>query len=729
MDATNNIATDLFYKVRSRFSGLKLGSESGEITINPEDARFFDFDYTEGENAIGHVSISLAEANSMKVYFSTGITESMNEMQKDNWYKFLKELRQFAKRRLLAFDTRDIAKDNLDKRDYEFLSQYATPKQDTEDTIVKPVGENIMSESNMYGTKTQSFQKLLDTRLIVKHSKKLTDDQVTQPGARTRNISALFVENQEGERFKYPFIHLAGARAMQRHVANGGMPYDEVGSSIIKMSEEIAQLRSFSSYVVNNDLMNSETNSLVERSKGQLDHLREQIKKLAKQKHYEAYVEQFQGLSNLEVPEEVVEELTQKFTVKNFKEEISSVFPVLYRLMKENELGYNDIVEMTNNSDLVCKDCGDSMGKPTTDCPNDCHDPNGDHWINKSDMKEEDDTHDTDPFAQFEQWAMRLGEESAIQSMDDEEKSTAVRELQGLVDEYFPAGVDGTNAIQSLEGIIDDPRLEQQIKQAAKEDPDQCVRPMIKSWLEDNAPDVVGELDFGDMVEEEKDDDNELPFDKPEKRQGTITDKSRAKHSSKSRAKHAAQLGMRQFLNADTIKEVAEFIKSCYDPVTDTFPKGPTAVALMVGKKFGETAGHAAKEMCERMAPQQDADIVEAGRDDEMDAALHKAFGIEGDFVPFDKRPRDGEEIELQVPVRYTKAEQVIRDKFSEITGIDKDKVSVEYTKGSRSVKIDGQSPHPEVLSALNGTLDSLDTGGVSGMYDDINNITRLAGL
>jgi hypothetical protein len=119
----------------------------------------------------------------------------------------------------------------------------------------------------------------------------------------------------------------------------------------------------------------------------------------------------------------------------------------------------------------------------------------------------------------------------------------------------------------------------------------------------------------------------------------------------------------------------------------------------------------------------------EAGRDNEMDAALHKAFGIEGDFVPFDERPRDGEEIELQVPVRYTKAEKPIRDKFSEITGIDQNKISVEYTNGGRSVKIDGQTPHPEILSALNGTLDQLDTGGISGMYDDVNDITRLAGL
>jgi len=294
MDATNNIATDLFYKIRSRFTGLKLGESTGQITINPEDARFFDFDYTEGDKNIGHVSISLAEPNSMKVYFSNGITEGMDSDQKNNWYDFLKELRMFAKRRLLAFDTRDIAKDNLDKRDYAFLSQHSTPQSDS-DTITKPVGETVMNESNLYGTKTQSFQKLLDTRLIIKHSKTLADDHEQKPGDRARNISALFVENQDGERFKYPFIHLAGARAMQRHVANGGLPYDAIGESIIRMSEEIAQLKSFTNYCVRNDLMNSDTNNIVERSKAQLDGLRERVARLSKQAHYENYVAEFQA--------------------------------------------------------------------------------------------------------------------------------------------------------------------------------------------------------------------------------------------------------------------------------------------------------------------------------------------------------------------------------------------------------------------------------------------------
>mgnify|MGYP001285666366 FL=1 len=466
MDATNNISTDLFYKIRSRFTGLKLGEATGQITINPESARFFDFDYTESEKNIGHVSISLAEPNSMKVYFSSGITEGMDTDQKHNWYGFLKELRMFAKRRLLAFDTRDIAKDNLDKRDYAFLSQHSTPQSDN-DTITKPVGEAVMNESNLYGTKTQSFQKLEDTRLIIKHSKKLADDFEQKPGDRSRNISALFVENQDGERFKYPFVHLAGARAMQRHVANGGLPYDAIGESIIKMSEDIAQLKSFTNYCVRNDLMNSDTNSIVERSKAKLDGLRERIAKLSKQAHYENYVAEFQEPEAMEIPDDVMKEYTEKFTVKNFKEDIANAFPIIYKLMKEEEtLGYDDIVGGMSEA---------------------------------SETEETEEKVSEDPMASFENWVNQLGEESPLTMADKEQKSDMVKKLNGMLKTEFQAGVEGINAIQSLEGIIEDPKLEQDIKKA---EPEADVRPMVKAWVEENAPDVLGELDFGDMVDE-----------------------------------------------------------------------------------------------------------------------------------------------------------------------------------------------------------------------------------
>ena len=601
MDATNNIATDLFYKIRSRFKGLKLGNETGIITINPEEARFFDFDYMEGEKPIGHVSISLAEQNSMKVYFSTGITESMDSLQKNNWYGFLKELRSFAKRRLMAFDTRDIAKDNLDRRDYEFLSQHNQPKEQT-NTVIQPVGESIMSESQLYGSKTVSYQKLMDTRLIIKHSTALADDM--SPGARSRNINALFVENQDGERFKYPFIHLAGARAMQRHVANGGVPYDDLGKSIIGMSEQIAQLKSFGNYVNRNDLMNNQTNNIVERSQQQLNMMREQLARLSKQSHYEVYKETFQPQAALEVPQEVVEDYTEKFTVKNFKEDIKSVFPVLYRLMKENEIGYDDIVEMTK------QETDEDLDVVTTE----------------------------DEFDRFESWVMTLGENSAIVSEDPEEQQAAVQDLQSLIGQEFPAGVDGSNAIESLKGIIEDPQLYKQIKEASRDDPNVETRGLVRDWLEANAPEVIESLDFGDFAPEpegeapatdqggditapeapqeaadaDRDDDESPPWDADDKEKSNFKKPNNPNRTGRDTVKALAQRGMQSKMN---VQEVAEFIHSFYDRDSGTFPKGPEGVAIMVGKKFGEQAEHVARKMVERMAPQQqDPQIAELAR-------------------------------------------------------------------------------------------------------------------
>ena len=572
MESINGIASDLFYKVRSRFSGLKLGTETGEITIIPEDARFFDFGYKDEDMEIGHITISLAEPNSMKVYFSTNITEDMDSGQKNQWYRFLKELRGFAKRRLLSFDTRDITKDSLDRRDYKFLTRNAQPEVQPETGI----GESVMNESHMYGTRNTSYQKLLDTKLIVKHNQSLKDD--FSPGARSRNISALFIENQEGERFKYPFVHLAGARAMQRHVANGGLPYDDLGKSIIGVSEEIAQLKSFSNYVVRNDLMNSENNSIIERSMQALDQLRETISRLAKQKYYEEYKDSFQLRETSDIPEEVIEDYTNKFTVKNFNENIKTVFPIIYRLMKETgTVDYEDIVSMT-----------------TTESINDTADV---------DLSE-----DNTELEEYENWILSLGEDSPLQT--DQAQLQAIDELNKLIDQALPAGANGQNAKLSLKGIIDDEEFYREINTEVEKnkDPEMDVRPLIKKWVEQNASTVLDQLDFGDMDQAQDTD----PATDPAAAEEPTTQEpaTPAPAAAPAATAQTQQLTLsddpaERRSNKVNVQDLAEFINSFYDRNTGMFPKGPEGVVVMVGKKFGEQAEQVARKFVERMAPQQ----------------------------------------------------------------------------------------------------------------------------
>ena len=69
MKNLENIAEDLFNKIRGRFPSVTIGDESGQVTNIPEQARFFDFDYKEGERTLGKVSVSVDE-DSLSVMYS-----------------------------------------------------------------------------------------------------------------------------------------------------------------------------------------------------------------------------------------------------------------------------------------------------------------------------------------------------------------------------------------------------------------------------------------------------------------------------------------------------------------------------------------------------------------------------------------------------------------------------------------------------------------------------------
>jgi hypothetical protein len=94
------------------------------------------------------------------------------------------------------------------------------------------------------------------TRLVIRHNK-VVDEEVR--GSRSRNIKGLFIENSTGERFRFPYKYLNGAKAMANHVSHGGTPYDAIGESILQLCEEISQVNTFVKHVRSNKLVN-ETN-------------------------------------------------------------------------------------------------------------------------------------------------------------------------------------------------------------------------------------------------------------------------------------------------------------------------------------------------------------------------------------------------------------------------------------------------------------------------------------
>lgn len=77
-----------------------------------------------------------------------------------------------------------------------------------------------------------SYHPLGNTKIRVAHSKPVTEER---PGARSRNIKAIFIE-KDGESFRFPFEHLLGARVMALHVESGGKPWDSAGEKILEIS-------------------------------------------------------------------------------------------------------------------------------------------------------------------------------------------------------------------------------------------------------------------------------------------------------------------------------------------------------------------------------------------------------------------------------------------------------------------------------------------------------------
>ena len=436
------IANDLFDKVRSRFTNLQMGDEGGAVTADPNEARFFDFDFAVEGNTLGRISISINETRNLKIYYSQGMTENADSITQTMWYDFLQEMRFFAKRRLLRFDTRDITKGNLDKTDFQYLAQNGNKDPN-------------MNESAMFGSSKTSHRQLENTDLIIRHKDKIDP---TKPGARSRQIKNIFIQNAEGERFKFPFTYLPGARAMQRHVANGGYPHDDAGSHIVKTCEEILKLSDFGRKVKHSTL-NDNAHGIIERAGQKLKSLRHHMECMSKQGYYESWKETYAPAEDdlTELDAATMESYKDTFTQNKFDEALADVFPILHKIMQE--AGTVDLESYVNEGQQ-------------------------DEEIAEVDQSTEDE------FAAFESWTETITSEG----FSDEE----LQALQPLVQQPLPIGASD-EAIQALAGVgIKDPALVNAIR-AMSEMPngsDIDAREIIKTFLGTDAE----KLDWSDAA-------------------------------------------------------------------------------------------------------------------------------------------------------------------------------------------------------------------------------------
>jgi len=551
MNAIELISQDLFDKVRSRFSNLEMGNEDGNVTSDPRQARFFDFDFVLEGNKLGRVSISINERGSLKVFYGQGILEGTDPVAQEMWFNFLREMRNFAKRRLLRFDTRDITKSNLDKDDFQYLASTGSK----EDNMA-----NNMAEGRMFGSSKSSYLPLEKTRLIVRHNSAVDE---TQRGARTRNINAIYVENADGERWKCPINSLRLGEAMQRHVANGGRPYDECGNAIVKMAEQIAQLAAFKrqAHHVVKDSMHGDANQILERACAKLDHLRECMTRLSTQRGYESWKEAFAPAGEeVMLDQATMEDYKSKFTVSSFAEDLTQYFPLIHSIMRETgELDLEEIVDESGHG-AECLKCGQD--------PCEC---------NKKKV---------DEFSNFEAWANALAEGKL--------EPDTVAALKDLLAGELSLGVDGTDAIQSLQGIgIHDDELESALEQLAKVNSEASPTDTILAWVEKQDPEAAKELGAEPAAPK-------APAD------ATAPAPEEVPAAEGEGDEFGAELQQET-----SLLDIAEMVKSFYDKETKKFPLGTTGVVTKVRKEYGEKAGDLAERLCNHLTGEESGDSEE----------------------------------------------------------------------------------------------------------------------
>jgi hypothetical protein len=422
MREINKIAEGLFEKIRDRFEDVSLGNDTAKATTDPQKARFFNFDYVVDDTNHGNITMSLIDEISLKVYFSKNISSDLDDEQKKEWYSFLRELREFARRNLLSFEPRDITRSTLKHRDIQQQSK-ADSTYDADE---------VVAESRMYGTLNRSFESFGPVRIKLAHTKPIMDES---HGARSRNIQAIFVENDQGERFRLPFTNLTGARAMARHVSAGGVPTDDLGSHITEMVNEMSTLRPFVRGMARRTFEDAVTKEMVESAFGYHALLKNTLKKLKGKKGYTEFKESFKPA--LVEDDANVAELKELFVKKTLDERIEQALPLVhkaYTIMKEN-----------NN-----------------------------------------------PYAQqFENWASTVAEGSwALPDTDDD-----VEQLIDWLSEEHPVGVDAQDATNSLYNIIGDDRLFDRLGELAEIDPTADARDVVTSWLYDNLPQVYQRIE------------------------------------------------------------------------------------------------------------------------------------------------------------------------------------------------------------------------------------------
>ena len=226
---------------------------------------------------------------------------------------------------------KNLASDNLLNFDYRRFEKKVSPKGEQNDIAAskeQEVNDVMEGFGTMTGTSKSSYQTLENVKLVVRHSKPVNEES---RGARSRNIESIHIR-RGGESFKMNENNLRAARAMARHIQEGGEMHDSVGSAIQQMATEHRELKEFVGYVRRNSLVSESNVNYVDMAVTNVNQIRETFERIARAKTYASESENIVNRSQSEMLGEE-EEFRSAFTETHYDDRVSAAMESIHRAM------------------------------------------------------------------------------------------------------------------------------------------------------------------------------------------------------------------------------------------------------------------------------------------------------------------------------------------------------------------------------------------------------------
>jgi len=303
-------ARKLFDLLISRDFDPEMLDSSGRPAPDPAEAEIFSFDFrARSGKDYGTVVVMLGNDNDLEIYCSDNVGRSMEGDDKNDWFAFLEQLKNFATRNFMSFGIK-----NLNRLRYSMQGQAA-------------IKEGLFE--SWTGNRTTSWNgAATEARLMIRHKKTIGEGD-----ARFRHIESLFIETADSERYKLPFTSLTAGRAMLEHVRQGGRPYDPRGNHIAEMVTELAVLSRFRR-ANTGQIFEGDTAQLVEQVQQYQSNLQRSLKGLGTRTGYTKYFESWQP-ANISEQDVVIESLKNLFVKQSIDTRIESALPLLAKIQQQ----------------------------------------------------------------------------------------------------------------------------------------------------------------------------------------------------------------------------------------------------------------------------------------------------------------------------------------------------------------------------------------------------------